>query len=275
MKVNWGKVKQVKSKMFTTESWLKVKKKKDTFCSKCKKNYIDLNESHVGFAIIEGTTNKHICQNCAADLKALGGKDMDKALEQHKFKKESIIERLNELEYKIWRGELSDLKIEELEKHLEVAEEKESKRLAIEKDILNYVETETEDYLIDQYKVVENKEWLKTPLQIEDYFLDCGTEYFECGQGFAQDEAYLIVKIGSKFYNVRIKAQIESSKQDFGDRLYWVEGFESISHSEIPKPQPKPVQSFIFNVNAIDEKLQRLKTFLTENNYTFKINQNE
>src|SRR5690625_6296404 len=92
-----------------------------------------------------------------------------------------------------------------------------------------------EKYLIEQYGVIEDEGYLKEESDIEDYFEDYARENMDCGQGYFQDEAEFICKIGDKFYEVYVSAEIESAKQDIGDRLYWIGGFNEISYREIEK----------------------------------------
>lgn len=96
-----------------------------------------------------------------------------------------------------------------------------------------------EQYLVDQYGVVEDENWLTDANEIEDYFSDNFREHFDCGQGYYEDEADIICKIGDKFYNVHMTVEIESAKQDRGDRLYWAENLLSVTYEEIEKPKPK------------------------------------
>jgi hypothetical protein len=96
-----------------------------------------------------------------------------------------------------------------------------------------------EKYLKDEYNVFEDEKYLTKEEQIEDYFKDCGQEWLECGQGYAQDEAEILCKIGDKFYKVEIKAELGSAKQEYGDRLYWINEISSVDYEEISKPEPK------------------------------------
>lgn len=109
-----------------------------------------------------------------------------------------------------------------------------------------------EQYLIDQYGVIEDKRWLKDVDDIEDYFEDIARDYMECGQGYYTDEAEFICKIGDRFYDVHVIAEIGSAKQDVGDRLYWIDGIKSVEYYETEKPEPKPITSvtYTFKVTA-------------------------
>lgn len=97
-----------------------------------------------------------------------------------------------------------------------------------------------EQYLIDEYDVWEDYNWLTCEDDIEEYFKDCDYhELLPCGQGYATEEASLICKIGDKFYHVDIYASTCSAKQDYGDRLFWIESIDKVEWHEIPKPKEK------------------------------------
>lgn len=96
-----------------------------------------------------------------------------------------------------------------------------------------------EDYLKEEYDVFYDPKYLRDVEQISDYFKDNGYDLFDCGQGYSQDKAVVIVMIDDKFYEVSIVADIGSSWQDRGDRLYFVDGIESVTYKEIPKPERK------------------------------------
>ena len=101
-----------------------------------------------------------------------------------------------------------------------------------------------EQYLIDDYGVLETID-ISTVDDIVDYFTDMGPDYLDCGQGYYQDTDTVIVKIGDKFYDVTFTAEIGSSKQDRGDRLYWVERINKVTFEERPKPEPKVKEEMV------------------------------
>ena len=109
-----------------------------------------------------------------------------------------------------------------------------------------------EQYLKDQYNVREIS-YLKSEDDIVPYFMEDPYDYFDCGQGYYEDEVEVIVKIKDKFYSVKITAEIGSSKQDRGDRLYFVEGAESVEYKEIEKP--------------VDKNVDKIKYLLFESNF--------
>jgi len=120
-----------------------------------------------------------------------------------------------------------------------------------------------EEYLRKDFDVYEN-ESLDNVDKIEDYFKDWWHE-FDCGQGYYDESITKTVKIGDKFYEVVITAEIESSKQDRGDRLYYVEGIESVTYKEIPKPLPKQAETFTYTFYLNKDKRLRLDEFIKDN----------
>ena len=129
---------------------------------------------------------------------------------------------------------------------------------------------EIEEYLISQYNVYQDENYLTHESQIEDRFKDIGSEYLECGQGYCQEEATVIVKIGKKFYNVNIHAEIGSAKQDRGDRLYWVEEIDRVTYEEIEKPKFKERVYYNYDVELSKSDKVKLEDFMNENNIKFK-----
>src|SRR5690625_2481680 len=112
-----------------------------------------------------------------------------------------------------------------------------------------------EKYLVEQYNVIEDTKYLTDVSDIEDYFRDIARDYMECGQGYYQDEAEFICKIGDKFYEVAVLAEIGSAKQDVGDRLYWIEGFKKITYREIEKPEPIAKNIVKYSVEATSQQI--------------------
>lgn len=112
-----------------------------------------------------------------------------------------------------------------------------------------------EKYLKDEYNVFEDEKYLTKEEQIEDYFKDCGQEWLECGQGYAQDKAEILCKIGNKFFKVELKAELGSAKQEYGDRLYWIDEISSVDYEEITKPEPK--EKFVCKYSLVLTKEQK------------------
>lgn len=127
-----------------------------------------------------------------------------------------------------------------------------------------------EEYLKKDYGVIESKKWLSSVEEIEDFFKDYALECLDCGQGYYQDEADFICKIGDRYYKVHVSAEIESSKQDRGDRLYWVEKISDITWEEIDKPEPKEVLFFSYEFAVNPDEKKKLDYFLNENDFNYK-----
>lgn len=126
-----------------------------------------------------------------------------------------------------------------------------------------------EKYLIEQYDVFEDTKYLTKEDEIVNYFMDSGSDYFDCGQGYFQDEADLICKIGDKFYNVTIYAEIASAKQDVGDRLYWIDDISDVRYREIDKPLPEDKVDVVYNLLVTEEQKNDLEEYMKDNNIDF------
>lgn len=244
------KVKQVKLDFTNKESWFKIRNRvKDRDCENCKKAHIGI-EGDIALATFEDRQNAHVCEPCGKYLISKGAVDITTIQNTNKEIREGLIadiikydNRYSDKKPRNWMDTrcLGGKSLDEVKKIHSVLKIEYDKERRIQEEIKNnYVDTPTEQYLIDDWGLFESKEWLKHPEQIEEYFKDVGYEYFECGQGFYQDEAEVYVKIGDKFYNVYITAEIGSAKQDRGDRLYWVENIESVTYDETVKMDPKP-----------------------------------
>ncbi|MFS0855272.1 hypothetical protein [Paenibacillus taichungensis] len=121
-----------------------------------------------------------------------------------------------------------------------------------------------EQYLIDEYGVIEDTKRLKNESDIEGYFKDCGRDYLDCGQGYYQETAELICKVGDKFYDVVIDAEIESARQDIGDRMYWVDRIDNVEFYEIAKPIKKKVIAYNYILELNEDQYSNLNNYLKE-----------
>ena len=121
-----------------------------------------------------------------------------------------------------------------------------------------------EQYLKDDYNVIEDENYLKSESDIKDYFGNLALEDMDCGQGYYTDEYDWICKIGEKFYEVHAIAEIGSSKQDYGDRLYWIEQIKSIDYNEIEKPLPKKRYLCTYRFNLNNDQIRILENFIEE-----------
>jgi len=231
---------------FTIESWLKVKKyKRDMKCSQCGNLYEDIlivEEDNTLSLLWDKGLYKHICNVCAKRyVDEMNVKDVAKERKEKCMKRENILTELKELLNEYYPRKyynLDDQKTENLEEFLEVERELKKKRDWIA-SLPEADPGDIDQYLIDEYNCVYDPKWLKDECQIEEYFKDNGYDYFDCGQGYSQNESNAIVKICDKYYSVDLYAEIESAKQDRGDRLYWVEDIERVEYKEIEKPIKK------------------------------------
>jgi len=80
--------------------------------------------------------------------------------------------------------------------------------------------------------LIERK-YMATEDDILGYFKDNGYGLFDCGQGYYTEEEQVFAKVGGKYYNVTVKAEIGSSKQDRGDRLYFIDDITSVEYVEV------------------------------------------
>lgn len=125
-----------------------------------------------------------------------------------------------------------------------------------------------EQYLKEQYNVYEDVKYLTNESQIVETFKDIGDEYFDCGEGYSQEEAEVICHINGKFYLVSIEAEITSCKQDRGDRLYWVDYIKDVTYKEIEKPSKKDDQLIVMYIESY--KKQEVSNILKSEGVNFK-----
>lgn len=266
-------VESVRLNMIKKESWLKVRnrKKSDKCCSNCKREYEHI-DTDIALMLIPGQVNKHVCHYCGSKYISLGAEDIEKKINEAKMKKDELIEKIRSLgnyrESGLYSTKLDDIAIAKLETIYteKKAEKEESDR--IKAIVLPAIETE--EYLIKEYGVIENTKYLKCEEQIEDYFKDDYHDLFDCGQGYFQEEATVICKIGEKFYDVLIIAEQGSAKQDRGDRLYWVESIEKVTWKEIDKPMPKKKITFSYEFTLSQDEKSALDSYLKERNFNNK-----
>ena len=128
-----------------------------------------------------------------------------------------------------------------------------------------------EQYLKDQYNVYEDLKWLKDETQIVETFKDIGADYLDCGIGYSQEDAEVICYINGKFYKVLIEAEIASSKQDRGDRLYWVDYITNVTYEEIDKPKRKDDSLIVMRIEAY--KKQAVTNLLNSEGINFSFDE--
>ena len=218
------------------ESWLATRtKKKEIKCENCGMLHIDC-AGAIAFVSFKTRVNGHMCEMCGREYISLGAIDYSAKVD----KKKDIIQMINDMKkYDTCRYRYHGLEsksINELEEILNKCNSAKAEKDRIDTITFTGEEKFMDDYLLEQYGVIHHHNDLKCVEQIEPYFEDVGREYFDCGQGYYQEMAELIVKIGLKFYKVVIEAEVFSSKQDYGDSLYWVEDITNVKYHEIDKP---------------------------------------
>lgn len=274
------KPKQIKRNFVSKASWLSTRKKaKEQKCCHCKTPYLETKEEFVGIGMFEGIQNQHLCTPCCEHFILLGGEDIDKlVVDKATQRSELTANILARSTYYVVSGsyggyrDLSKMEISELQKIVETLDLQDEANAELQAKIAaEYVETPTEQYLIDDYGLHEFKD-LKHESQIPDWFKSDFNDEFKCGQGFCEDTAVLFVKIGAKFYYVTLTAEICSQRQDRGERLYWVERIQKVEYEETDKPEPKTKHSYTFNMNLSKETLAQIENFLKENEISFTVN---
>lgn len=129
-------------------------------------------------------------------------------------------------------------------------------------------------YLETEFGFRDLDGWLKSPDEIKDTFMDMGIsyEYFDCGQGYYQDEALVKAYLLGKCYEIKLHADIESSKQDRGDRLYWVECIKHVSFREVDKPAPRERGGYTLEIEGATAKdIKWLQGAMEREGLKFKI----
>ncbi len=265
-KLKHKKVWQVRTDSLKIESWLKIRKKqKEIKCSECKTMYSEILASGVekiALMTIKGEQNVHLCNDCGKRyIDERGAIDITAGILKDKKIKDELISKISEAGVSV-NEKLADMKIGELEDILTKAVK--DNETQSELDAIEFTEEElfVDDYLVKEYSVISDQKWLKSTSQIEDYFKANCADHLDCGQGYYQDEAEVIAKVGPKFYLVKFSAEIESQKQDRGDRLYWVDRINCVTWEEIEKPAKKETKSFSYYFDINEDQKRQLDSFL-------------
>jgi len=266
--------KQVDYNMIPVQNWLKVRTKKmDLKCKNCGKEYKD-NTEYVGMLLLHEGANKHICQECGKEYAKLetvenctAKKEKRKKLLK-KIEDDKIKVQIKNGKYVYYDRNLSDYKTAELEEAIIISEKATEELKRIEKVEVLEEYKEIEQYLIDEYDIVYNFNYLKEESQIEEYFSSSDfNDRFECGQGYYSECDVLLAKVQNKYYWVTITAEIGSSKQDRGDRLYWVESIDKVTWEETEKPNKKDKVKVEYNFTLTKDNAEKLEKLLKENGY--------
>jgi len=261
----------------SVESWLRYNKKKaDQSCNQCKTPY-QLGNS---IAYLRGqnkkghSITKFTCADCAKLYIEAGAEDTGAIITANQNKKQALIDAIETLGY--YRGwtartyPLAKMNVEELNERLSLDTAKKTEEDRISTISFTPEELEFEPYLKEDYGVIQEK-WLVDPEQFRDYLSDEIGELLECGQGYSQNEGSVIIKLGLQFYQVDFTAEINSSKQDRGDRLYWVEDLDTVSWKEIDKPEPKAkgIRQYEFFMN--NDEHERLVNLLDKHKFEYSL----
>lgn len=109
------------------------------------------------------------------------------------------------------------LKVKTQETKLLVAKREEDKKM---NELKSFVKVDKQDQvgcqIFDSYK------------DAEGYYKDEARDFFNCGQGYYEEEVETHCFIQDSFFSVKMTAEIYSAKQDVGDKLFWVESIKSI-----------------------------------------------
>ncbi len=267
MKYKKDEIWQVRTEMFEFRNSIGTKaKKKDRVCGECGREY-EIGEM-VGMMTIHGKSNIHLCTSCGNKYIELGAIDINEN-RRIRSELESKIYSLNKYE------KLEGIETCNLQPIIDRLEKERDEYLRLQKEIEDNKPSkedwEIEEYLISQYNVYQDENYLTHESQIEEVFKDIGSEYLECGQGYCQDEAEIIVKIGKKFYNVHVHAELGSAKQDRGDRLYWVEEIDRVTYEEIEKPKEKEELHYSYKIKLNKDTKKFLENLLKENSFEFEV----
>lgn len=277
-------------KYFTKkDGWLKIRTKdKDQKCANCNKLFIDDSSEYIGLATIKGSPNIAICSECSDLFIKNGAVDIQQVRLNNDDLKRNLMDNILTISDKLNLGykeeiksewykhkELKSKNLEELNKIDKEVTKLYEDYLQVQKEIEeNYVDTPLEQYLIDDYGFSQFKD-VKHTSHIEDHYKDCGQELFDCGADEYEDEVTTFLKIGNKYYQVTIEAEINSTKNIEGCyRYYWVEKVSKVSWIEIDKPLPKEEHKYILEFNLNKDKFEYLKQFLTEHNYQYETRDN-
>lgn len=131
-----------------------------------------------------------------------------------------------------------------------------------------------EQYLKEQYNVIDLSEELESHEEIKDWCSDLDDleeELFILDDEVVSEEETVIIKIKDKFYKVVISCESELQRSD-----YW-RGYKSVlistklkKYVEIPKPIEKSNIYKNLKLKVRLDKLKEVKNYLTDNNIEFE-----
>lgn len=265
----------------TIESYTKSQKSKpaEMKCKNCGINLESLT-TNPALVFVTGELNKTVCEECANKfINEYSKRDLEKEKLTMKSEKELMIQQIrdlgnyNENSY-FNREKLEDKKIEDLHKIYDEYKAKKDKKDRIDAIVISEEDFKIDQYLIDDYDVYQSK-YLKCEEQIEEYFKSNGKDFLEADQDGAESETTLIVKIGKKYYEVDIEAEIGRECCDNCADVYFIDEISKVTWKEIDKPLPKDKIKFTYSFELNKDHKNFLDNFLRENNFKFVEKTNE
>jgi arsenate reductase-like glutaredoxin family protein len=132
-----------------------------------------------------------------------------------------------------------------------------------------------EQYLEDQYQVIDMTEHLESHEDIKDWCEDLDDLeeelFMENGEVFSEEET-VIIEIKDKFYKVTISCESELTRSD-----YW-KGYKSVlistslvKYNEIPKPTEKLITLRTIQFSCDDETMKAVEAFFSLTCVDFEI----
>lgn len=115
----------------------------------------------------------------------------------------------------------------------------------------------------DPYFHIEENDSIKE--SIAKFVREYARELFDCGQGYCQKSAEELVYYNGQLYSVSIVAEIMSAKQNYRDRLYWVEDIKSIEVEEMEMLEPKEKTHLRLDLlNVSKDQFDSIRNVLSE-----------
>jgi hypothetical protein len=256
VKFKKDQVTQVRTNLFFTKHFANAQKKSAQKCKECGVKFEDVTDEKIaGINVINKPGITVVCNDCARRyIKEYGLEDLNNKIEEKERQKEDLINKILDLPVcktsrdwleKIYPGHKSkDLEVLTIYYNNLVKEQQENDR--IESIKITDKDMEIDQYLIDDYKVIQDREYLKDPSQIINYFTDNYDCIWFIDNPFEYNDFHvLIVKIKDKYFRVNVKAEIGQERGSVtGKKYYYVEGIFYVKYVSIPKPGPKVNRKF-------------------------------
>jgi len=98
-------------------------------------------------------------------------------------------------------------------------------------------------------KFKEDKKYLKSVEDIDQYYRDGGAEYFDIGEDYYQDTHEETIKIDNKLYKVKVTAEINKFHDHNDNDHYCFDGIRSVEYQEIEyKPSYKGIVELLWGI---------------------------